>query len=100
MHSPVVLHIIYIVPTYAQSMLHLLIAINRFTAFFYPLDQSTIWSDRATAAAIIVVAALSTLLHFIPFYLIPLFYTGTLFSMESDDGSWNPVTGYQQEVIF
>ncbi|KAH7697169.1 hypothetical protein AAVH_35751, partial [Aphelenchoides avenae] len=32
MYSPVVRHVSYVIPTYAQSMLHLLIAINRLTA--------------------------------------------------------------------
>ncbi|KAH7712818.1 hypothetical protein AAVH_19851 [Aphelenchoides avenae] len=100
-YSPVVLHIMYIVPTYAQSMLHLLIAINRLTAFFYPLDHSTIWSNRVTATTIAVAVALSILLHFAPFYLLPLFYTGSMFCMVCNDEKWNPLTGYQaQDGIF
>lgn len=81
------------IPPYAQSMLHMLIAINRFTAFFYPMDHSTIWSNRLTGGTIVAVMVLSVLLHIVPFYGIPLFIPNAGSTLE-----WNYLNGYEIQV--
>lgn len=58
----------------AQAMLHLLIAANRFTAFFYPLDHSAIWRKRMIIGPIVVALVLSILVYVGAYYglrLIP-----------------------------
>lgn len=59
------------VPTYAQTMLHTLIAVNRFTAFFYPLNHASMWNKRVVRGTLAGVTLLSILLHAIPFYAFP-----------------------------
>lgn len=57
---------------YAQSAMHLLIAVNRFTAFFFPLEHSSIWNSRVMGGSIAASAALSVLLHVVPYYGLTL----------------------------
>lgn len=51
---------------YVQAMLHTLVAVNRFTAFFFPLKHSSMWTNRVVIMSTAVVAALATLFHFVP----------------------------------
>ncbi|KAH7719225.1 hypothetical protein AAVH_13290 [Aphelenchoides avenae] len=68
----------------AQAMLHLLIAANRFTAFFFPLSHSSIWNKRRTFVPILSVVVLSISV-----------YVGTIYGLRlfPDDGTsgepWN-----------
>lgn len=54
---------------YAQSMLHAIIAVNRFTAFFFPMTHSEIWSQRTVRWSLASVAALSLTMHVLPKYI-------------------------------
>lgn len=53
-------------------MLHLLIAVNRLTAFFWPFKHSSMWSIRVTAWTILVALLASAILHIVPYYALPL----------------------------
>lgn len=59
------------IPQYAQSMLHLLIAVNRFTAFFAPLSHDSLWGPRVVGGSLAASLVLAVLLHVIPFYGLP-----------------------------
>jgi hypothetical protein len=63
----------------AQAMLHLLIATNRFTAFFFPLNHSSIWNKRLTYGPILAVVVLSISV-----------FVGTIYGLRliPDDGSY------------
>lgn len=55
-------------------MMHLVIALNRYTAFFYPMEHSHIWRCRMVGGSIAGVAVLSVMLHVVPLYILPLFF--------------------------
>lgn len=61
-----------IILSYAQSMMHLLIAVNRFTAFFLPMAHSSIWSRRVVVGTTVTLLFASVLLHAAPCYTVPL----------------------------
>lgn len=61
-----------IILSYVQSMMHLLIAVNRFTAFFFPLAHSSLWNNRVVGGTTVVVLTASALLHVAPCYIVPV----------------------------
>lgn len=57
---------------YVQGMLHTLIAVNRFTAFFFPMKHSSLWNKHVVAGSLAMVAVIAILLHLVPRYIVPL----------------------------
>ncbi|KAH7704962.1 hypothetical protein AAVH_27842, partial [Aphelenchoides avenae] len=53
-----------------HSILHVLIAANRLTAFFFPLEHSSIWRNRVVVGSTAAVLVTSVLLHIVSFYLL------------------------------
>lgn len=80
------------IPQYAQSMLHLLIAVNRFTAFFAPMSHDSLWSPRVVGGSLVASMLLAVLLHVVPYYAPPW--------LSGDPGSfqWNFMMGTQVQV--
>lgn len=52
-------------------MLHVAMAVNRFTAFYCPLTQSYIWRRRNVLVWLLCIVLTSLLLHVVPQYVVP-----------------------------
>ncbi|KAH7698637.1 hypothetical protein AAVH_34268 [Aphelenchoides avenae] len=79
----------------AQAMLHLTIAANRFTAFFFPLEHSRIWSKRLISITFGVIGLCALLLHTAPLYGLPL-----LLRRKRNYDYWDPDYGQQYFIDY
>lgn len=75
------LNIIMMVAMAYQPLVHMVIAINRLTAFVFPLRHSTIWSRRAVIVSTAGMATIAVL-----FVVIPSSYIRVLFAVDPTAG--------------
>lgn len=64
------MYVIGDVPLYAQSLLHLLIAVNRCTALFAPLSHDLLWSPRIVAGSLAGTFLFAVLLHMVQYFVM------------------------------
>lgn len=75
---------------YMQSMMHLIIATNCFTAFFFPFDHDSLWSKRLVGGSIAAATMLSIMLHAVPLHVLP--------ALHANEAEWDCFSGYQNMV--
>lgn len=74
--------------TMCQPLVHTVIAVNRLTAFAFPLRHSTIWNRRSVTATILGMATLAVLLDGVPYL-----YFGIASALEPPSAHGGPSGG-------